>query len=75
MTICPFHSETSLPESAACDVEIHKRGAAFALVTEHLGAADPCQMSAHLLHVSLPADPFSGWLLHFHSQVSRENAP
>lgn len=75
MTICPPDSENTLPEPAACDVEIHKRGAAFALVTEHLGAANTCQMSAHLLPVSLLAYPSSGWLFHPHSPGSPENAP
>lgn len=40
--------------------KIQKRTAAFALVTERLGAADRWQMSALLLHVSPPACPFSG---------------
>lgn len=59
-TIGPLHSKNALPESAACDVEIQKCTAAFALVTERPGAADRCQMSALLLHVSLPTYPFSG---------------
>lgn len=59
MTICPPHSKNALPESAACDVEIQKHTAAFAFVTDRLGAVDRCQMSAHLLHVFLPAYPFS----------------
>lgn len=54
MTIWPPHSENVLPESAAHDVEIHKRGAASALVVEHLDAADTCQMSAHFA-ARLPA--------------------
>ena len=58
-TICPPHSKNTLPESAACDVEIQKCTAAFTSVTERLGAAERCQMSAHVLHVSSPAYPFS----------------
>lgn len=54
-TICPPHSKNTLPESAACDVEIQKCTAAFTLVTECLGAAERCQMSAHVLRVSRPA--------------------
>ena len=54
-TICPPHSKNTLPESAACDVEIQKCTAAFASVTECLGAAERCQMSAHVLRVSRPA--------------------
>lgn len=75
MTICPPYSENPLPESAAYDVEIHKCGTAWSLLLENLGAADLCQMSAHLLRVSLLASPGSGWLLHSHSPVSQENAP
>ena len=58
-TICPPHSKNTLPESAACDVEIQKYTAAFTLVTERLGAAERRQMSAHVLRVSRPAYPFS----------------
>lgn len=42
----PRCSENTLPESGACDAEIPNLRAALALVTEPLGAADTCQMSA-----------------------------